>query len=134
MTQIGRSPDLDVRPFTLIWRAGHYKFRVIASNNDGIWNETGDTLSFSIAPTFYQTDFFRVFCFVGGAGILWLLYFLRLRQATAQIQKRLGAQLEERERIARELHDTLFAGLSGIAAALSGGDEDVAQGTSLHTR
>jgi PAS domain S-box-containing protein len=36
-----------------------YRFRVIASNNSGVWNETGDTLEFSIAPAYYQTNWFR---------------------------------------------------------------------------
>src|SRR5262249_52166541 len=34
---------------------GSYRFRVIASNNDGVWNEKGAMLEFSIAPMFYQT-------------------------------------------------------------------------------
>ena len=37
----------------------HYRFRVMASNNSGVWNETGDTLEFSIAPAYYQTNWFR---------------------------------------------------------------------------
>ncbi len=92
----------------------HYRFRVIASNNDGVWNEAGDALDFTIAPTYYQTAWFQLLCFAAVAGILWLFYFLRLKQATTQIQERLGARLEERERIARELHDTLLQGFQGL--------------------
>ena len=40
----------------------HYRFRVIASNNSGVWNEQGDALDFSIAPAFYQTNWFRTLC------------------------------------------------------------------------
>ena len=36
-----------------------YRFRVIASNNSGVWNEQGDTLEFSVAPAYYQTNWFR---------------------------------------------------------------------------
>jgi signal transduction histidine kinase/ligand-binding sensor domain-containing protein len=92
----------------------HYLFRVIACNNDGLWNEAGDTLNFSVTPTFYQTVWFKLICFAAATGILWLAYFFRLKQATAQIQQRLGARLEERERIARELHDTLLQGFQGL--------------------
>jgi ligand-binding sensor domain-containing protein len=94
---------------------GPYRFRVVAANNDGVWNETGDALIFSIAPTYYQTAWFRLLCFAAGAAILWLLYLIQLKQATAQIQERLGARLEERERIARELHDNLPGRCPGVA-------------------
>jgi len=93
---------------------GHYRFHVIACNNDGVWNETGNALNFFIAPTFYQTSWFRSLCVVAAIGLLRLFYLLRLKQATSQIQERLGARLEERERIARELHDTLLQGFQGL--------------------
>jgi signal transduction histidine kinase/ligand-binding sensor domain-containing protein len=93
---------------------GSYRFRVIACNNDGLWNEAGDSLSFMIAPAYYQTDSFVFLCTGAFFGGLWLLYVLRLKQATAQIQQRIGTRLEERERIARELHDTLLQGFQGL--------------------
>src|SRR5690242_4917314 len=40
----------------------HYRFRVIASNNSGLWNQSGDTLEFSIAPSYYQTKWFSASC------------------------------------------------------------------------
>jgi signal transduction histidine kinase/ligand-binding sensor domain-containing protein len=95
-------------------RPGRYRFHVIACNNDGVWNETGDALNFFIAPTFYQTSWFRALCVVAAIGLLQLFYLLRLKLATSQIQERLGARLEERERIARELHDTLLQGFQGL--------------------
>jgi signal transduction histidine kinase len=51
---------------------------------------------------------------LAAAATLWLLYLLRLNQATAQIQARLGERMDERERIARELHDTLLQGFHGL--------------------
>jgi signal transduction histidine kinase/ligand-binding sensor domain-containing protein len=93
---------------------GHYRFHVIASNNDGIWNNTGATLDFSIAPAFYQTYWFRIVCVLLGFSLLWAFYLYRLNRATAQVQERLGARMEERERIARELHDTLLQGFQGL--------------------
>jgi signal transduction histidine kinase/ligand-binding sensor domain-containing protein len=93
---------------------GSYHFHVIACNNDGVWNERGSTLSFVILPAFYQTYWFRAMEWMAAAGLLWLLYWLRLRQVTLQIHERLDTQLEERERIARELHDTFLQGFQGL--------------------
>jgi signal transduction histidine kinase len=93
---------------------GSYRFRVIACNNDGVWNDVGATLQFVVLPAFDQTAWFRIFCLVALAGCLWLLYLLRLKRATAQVQQRLSVRLEERVRIARELHDTLLQGFQGL--------------------
>ncbi len=87
---------------------------MIACNNDGLWNGAGAILDFVIPPAFYQTWWFRVFYGLVAAGALWLLYFFRLKQATAKVQERLDGRLEERERIARELHDTLLQGFQGL--------------------
>ena len=89
-------------------RPGQYRFQVIASNNDGVWNTTGATLDFSILPAFYQTIWSRILLGIAAAGLMWMLYSLRVRQVTASIKARLGERLHERERIARELHDTLL--------------------------
>jgi signal transduction histidine kinase/ligand-binding sensor domain-containing protein len=93
---------------------GSYRFQVIASNNDGIWNTTGDTLSFVIPPAFYQTIWFKCLLAIAAVCLLWMLYLLRLRKATAEISGRLGERLQERERIARELHDTLLQDFQAI--------------------
>ncbi len=95
-------------------RPGTYRFQVIACNGNNIWNDTGAVLSFSIKAAFYQTAWFKAFCFLATAAILWLLYLLRLQQATARVRGRLNERLVERERIARELHDTLLQGFSGL--------------------
>jgi len=95
-------------------RPSSYRFHVMASNDDGLWNEAGAILDFSIAPAYYQTTWFLVFCAIALAGTLWSLYLLRLKRVTQEIQQRMGARLEERERIARELHDTLLQGFQGL--------------------
>jgi signal transduction histidine kinase/ligand-binding sensor domain-containing protein len=95
-------------------RPGHYTFRVIACNNDGLWNETGAAKEFSIAPAFFQTTWFGVLCIVGAAGILWMFYLARMRQVTSEIRARLEERTGERERIARELHDTLLQSIQGL--------------------
>lgn len=93
---------------------GSYRFRLTACNNEGIWSEAGATLDFTIAPAYYQTWWFTVLCGLAGLAALWLLYLLRVRQVTAQIHARLGERLAERERIARELHDTLLQSVQGL--------------------
>jgi signal transduction histidine kinase/ligand-binding sensor domain-containing protein len=92
---------------------GSYTFRVMAANPDGVWNESGATIVFSIAPAFYETLWFRLLCALAAGGIVWMLYLLRLRMVTAQLQARLGERLLERERIARDLHDTLLQSFQG---------------------
>jgi signal transduction histidine kinase len=93
---------------------GRYTFRVIASNNDGIWNNTGASANFMITPAFYQTKWFYTLCALVCLGVLFVLHKLRVRQVGAQVRGRLEARLAERERIARELHDTLLQGVQGL--------------------
>ncbi len=93
---------------------GSYQFHVIASNHEGAWNDTGATLQFAIAPAYFQTAWFRSVVILAAAGLLWGIYLLRLRQLTTVIQGRMEARLTERERIARELHDTLLQGTYGL--------------------
>ncbi len=89
---------------------GTYTFRVIAANNDGVWNDTGAALTFKIPPSFFQTIWFRTLTALLFALLLWTLFVIRLRRMNKQTEARLRERLIERERIARELHDTLLQG------------------------
>jgi ligand-binding sensor domain-containing protein/signal transduction histidine kinase len=91
-----------------------YSFRVIACNNDGIWNETGVSLDFRLRPRFYQTYWFYLLLAAGLALSAYEIYRWRLRQ----VELRYDAVLAERSRIAREIHDTLAQGLVGISVQL----------------
>ncbi len=93
---------------------GHYRFRVTACNNNGVWNEVGTFLDFSIAPAYWQTTWFRLSCLAAFALLLWSLYRLRLRQVAWQFEMTLEARVSERTRIARELHDTLLQSFHGL--------------------
>jgi signal transduction histidine kinase/ligand-binding sensor domain-containing protein len=93
---------------------GNYGFRVTASNNSGVWNEAGTFLDFSIAPAYYQTNWFRVTCVAGFLVSLWALYRLRLRQMARQFTVRMEERVGERTRIARDLHDTLLQSFHGL--------------------
>jgi signal transduction histidine kinase/ligand-binding sensor domain-containing protein len=95
---------------------GSYKFHVIAANEDGVWNEAGATASFTIPPTFFQTRLFIALCVLGAILVLWQLFRLRL----LQLQGRIGARHQERERIARELHDTLIQSTQGMILMFQG--------------
>ena len=66
---------------------GDYVFRVTAANNSGVWNENGAFLDFSIAPTYYQTTWFRALCVAAFLGLLWAAYRLRIRQLRRQEKK-----------------------------------------------
>jgi len=92
----------------------HYRFRVIASNNSGVWNEAGDSLAFSIAPAFYQTNWFLALCAAAVLTLLWLGNQFRVRQLQHEFTMRLEGRVEERTRIARELHDTLLQSVQGL--------------------
>jgi signal transduction histidine kinase/ligand-binding sensor domain-containing protein len=92
---------------------GKYRFRVIACNNDGIWNEEGSILDFSIAPAWYQTTWFRVLCFLAVSVVAWALYRLRVRQIARVISARFDERLAERTRMARDLHDTFLQTIQG---------------------
>jgi signal transduction histidine kinase/ligand-binding sensor domain-containing protein len=95
-------------------RPGHYQFHVIAANNDGVWNKTGAALNIAVAPAFYQTPWFYAACALAAVATLWQLYQMRVRLLARQIRIRMGERLEERERIARELHDTLLQSTQGL--------------------
>lgn len=93
---------------------GHYRFRVAASNDDGVWNEGGAVLSFEVAPSLTQTNWFRVLCAGAALAALWLLHRLRMRRAARRLAAKMETRLAERERIARELHDTLLQSIQGL--------------------
>jgi signal transduction histidine kinase len=105
---------------------GKYRFRVIAANHDGVWNETGATLSFVVLPAFYQTSWFYGACILAAFVLLTVLYRLRLHQVTTAVRLRLEERIVERERIARELHDTLLQGVQGLILRFQAGTNRVA--------
>jgi signal transduction histidine kinase/ligand-binding sensor domain-containing protein len=92
---------------------GDYRFRVMACNDSGVWNEEGDFLDFSIAPAFYQTTWFPLALVVLFLALLWAAYMFRVRQLAMQFNRTLEARVSERTRIARDLHDTLLQSFQG---------------------
>lgn len=93
---------------------GDYRFRVIASNNDGVWNETGASANLQVHPAYHQTTWFRI-----GTALTVMLSAAwavraRVRFVATRIKDRMRERSRERERIARELHDTLLQGIQGL--------------------
>ena len=95
-------------------RPGNYKFRVIAANNDGVWNESGAAVDFYLQPRFYQTYWFYLLCVLLLGLLAWQLYRMRVRRMASQFR----AVLDERNRIAREIHDNLAQDILGISVQL----------------
>ncbi len=111
---------------------GHYTFRVLACNNDGIWNDTGATLAVEMQPHFYQTFAFRLAAITAIIGILALIVGLRVRQlklkqlalarTNAELDQRVrertaelsrsNAELEQRESLFRLIFEHAPVGIS----------------------
>ena len=93
---------------------GVHAFHIRASNGDGIWDRDGIVYNVNQKPFFYQTAAFQLAAVMAAVLLLVAMYQLRLRQAAARLSARLEERLAERERIARDLHDTLLQGFQGL--------------------
>jgi signal transduction histidine kinase/ligand-binding sensor domain-containing protein len=93
---------------------GVHAFHVRASNGDGVWDREGIVYNVNQKLFFYQTVAFQVAAVLAAVLLLVGMYQLRLRQAAARLSARLEERLAERERIARDLHDTLLQGFQGL--------------------
>jgi signal transduction histidine kinase/ligand-binding sensor domain-containing protein len=94
--------------------AGVHSFHIRASNGDGVWDREGIVYNVTQKPFFYQTTTFRLAAATAAVLLLVVLYQFRLRQTAARLNARLEERLAERERIARDLHDTLLQGFQGL--------------------
>lgn len=118
---------------------GDYHFRLTAANEDGIWNETGTTLAFTVLPPFWQTWWFIGLTSITGlALIVGVVRYI----STQQLQRELALMRQqealerERGRIARDLHDQLGANLTQVAllAEMAESDKDLASEVEAHAR
>ena len=94
--------------------AGRYRFRLVASNSDGAWNGAETSIPFEIEPVFWKTWWFGLSSVAVFLGLLWTLHKRHFRQLQHQFNVVLEARVDERTRIARELHDTLLQSLHGL--------------------
>ena len=98
--------------------AGAYRFRVVGCNDDGVWNDEGASLAFTVAPFFWQTWWFLGSCaLVALSTVAWLVRFLTRRRMLRRLEEleRLHAIERERACIARDIHDDLGGNLTRIA-------------------
>lgn len=93
---------------------GSYRFRVLAANEDGVWNTEGASVLLVVPPTLVQTAWFKLLCVALVALLAWGVHRLRLRQALRRMQRSFDVRAAERERIARTLHDTYLQGVQSL--------------------
>ena len=98
--------------------AGSYRFRVMASNSDGLWNGSEASVGLEVEPTLWQTWWFRLACVFSAGLATLLLYRLRMHRLAQLLNVRFEERLAERTRIAQELHDTLLQGLLSVSMQL----------------
>jgi signal transduction histidine kinase/ligand-binding sensor domain-containing protein len=117
----------------------HYRFRVIASNNSGVWNEQGASLDVTIDPAYWQTNWFRALCVLAFMALLWTYFQLRVRgferrqavlekhqaelegfqsEIRALNEQMIKAQEAERMRISGELHDGVLQQITSLTLRL----------------
>lgn len=104
---------------------GSYRFSIVASNSDGLWNGSETTVPFVIEPAFWQMWWFRVLCLAACSLVVLALYRLRMYQLTRQLNIRFQERLAERTRIAQELHDTLLQGVLSASLQLDVAEEQL---------
>lgn len=97
---------------------GDYTFRVIACNNDGVWNDVGASLAFQILPFFWETLWFRALVgavmLIAAGGIVWLDTRRRMHRKLEKLERQQALE-RERARIAKDIHDDLGASLTRIS-------------------
>jgi signal transduction histidine kinase/ligand-binding sensor domain-containing protein len=94
--------------------AGSYRFRLVASNSEGLWNGPEAAIGFEVEPTLSQTWWFRSALALCVGLVALAAYLIRMRQLTRLLNARFEERLAERGRVARELHDTLLQSFQGL--------------------
>ncbi len=97
--------------------AGNYRFQVIACNNDGIWNNAGATLEFTVLPFYWQTWWFRTAVILLAVfAVAWSVRYetrRRMQRRVEELEYERGIE-RERARIAQDIHDDIGSSLTRI--------------------
>jgi ligand-binding sensor domain-containing protein/signal transduction histidine kinase len=93
---------------------GTYRFHVAAYEMNAPQNERIEVMTISLRPHFYRTRWFLALCVLAAIAGAWGAYQLHLRS----IRRQFAAVLDERNRLAREMHDTLIQGCVGVSTLL----------------
>lgn len=99
-------------------RPGRYTFRVQTREGDDSWIEPGSSLAFRVAPAFYQAYWFYALCLLCVAAFIFFAHWLNVRRMVKLSQSRFNERIWERERIARELHDSLLQDMHALTMHL----------------
>jgi signal transduction histidine kinase len=108
---------------------GQYYFHIVASSVDGLWNGPETTIPFQIEPALWQTWWFQTSCLIAGLLMAWSLHRLRIYQLTHRLNTRFQDRLDERTRIAQELHDTLLQGILSASLQLDVAEDQIPAGS-----
>ncbi len=93
---------------------GSYRFRLQAGDGGGDGAGDEAVLAFKVPPAFWQTGWFALVCLALALGLVWMLIRWRVAAARAGLQRVYRARIMERERIARDLHDTLLQSMQAL--------------------
>jgi len=93
---------------------GKFQFHVMARNADGVWSGDETSMAFEVRPAYWETAWFRVGGVLALFAMVFALFRIRMRELNRQFEVALDARVDERTRIARELHDTLLQSLHGL--------------------
>jgi ligand-binding sensor domain-containing protein/signal transduction histidine kinase len=93
---------------------GNYMFRVQVATRRGPWSDPGIQLSINISQPWWNTRPVRFLYVLSAACLCWLVYKVRTIQIESWLKMRIEIKVNERTRIAREIHDTLLQSMQGI--------------------
>jgi signal transduction histidine kinase/ligand-binding sensor domain-containing protein len=108
--------------------SGSHVFSVVAANEDGVWDKVGARSRIEVPLFFHEHLWFKVLVVVVGGLVLWFAFWLRSLQVAAKLRDRLRERSKERERIARDLHDTMLQGIQGLMLHLQVLSDGLTQG------
>lgn len=93
---------------------GTYTFQVMAANSEGVWNRQGASITLIEPALFWQTWWFRGALAIIAALTGWALYRWRLGIVSRRLREHAAQRAQERERVARDIHDTLLQSIQGL--------------------
>jgi ligand-binding sensor domain-containing protein/signal transduction histidine kinase len=88
---------------------GEYTFRVIAANNDGVWNETGTSASFVLSPHFYQTTWFiglAILTFITSGPTFYFYRMRTMKKRRAELENLVQVRTGELQKTLNNLKET----------------------------
>jgi signal transduction histidine kinase/ligand-binding sensor domain-containing protein len=110
---------------------GHYRFEVQARGPNGDWSTSAFSATVNRRPAFYQAPWFFVLVAMFAAALVGTLYRARVAAIQRRFRERVAERNHERDRIARDLHDSLLQGMQGISLRLQSWQVDDRASTAL---